>query len=88
MDQDFQEVESDMDCSENECDDDYYNVEDNDMEHLDPTEIDPEYFSYECLTEEQVERLLNEAVEFLSNNLQITPSLAKVRRTTLLCLGC
>lgn len=78
MDQEIQDIESDMECSENECYDDYYNEQDNDMEQLDPTEIDPEFFSFECLSEEQVERLLNEAVEFLSNNLQITPSLAKV----------
>lgn len=76
------QVESDMDCSDNECFDeyDYYNAdEDNDMEQIDPSIADPEYFTYECLTEEQVERLLNETVELLSNNLEITPSLAKVR---------
>lgn len=78
MDQEYEEADSDMECSENECFDDYYNVEDNDMEQIDPSESDPEYFVYECLTVEQVERLLNEAVEILSNNLQITPSLAKV----------
>lgn len=70
-----------MDYSDNECDDvfDYYNTgEDCDIEQVDPSKTDPEYFSYECLSEEQVERLLNESVELLSNNLQITPSLAKV----------
>lgn len=79
MDLEYDEADdSDMECSENECFDDYYNVDDNDMEQIDPSESDPEYFLYECLTVEQVERLLNEAVEVLSNNLQITPSLAKV----------
>lgn len=75
------QVESDMECSDNECldDFDYYNVgEDNDMDQIDPSITDPEFFTYECLTEEQVERLLNETVELLSNNLDITPSLAKV----------
>lgn len=76
--------ESDMDYSDNDCDDeynDYYNTggEDYDIEQVDPTKTDPEYFAYECLSEEQVERLLNESVEYLSNNLQITPSLAKVK---------
>lgn len=72
--------ESDMDYSD-DCDDeyDYYNTgEDCDIEQIDPSKTDPEYFSYECLSEEEVERLLNESVEILSNNLQITPSLAKV----------
>lgn len=69
-----------MDYSD-DCDDeyDYYNTgEDCDIEQIDPSKTDPEYFSYECLSEEEVERLLNESVEILSNNLQITPSLAKV----------
>jgi ariadne-2 len=38
----------------------------------------PEYFIYECLTIEEVERLLNESVELLSNALQIEHSLAKL----------
>lgn len=76
-----QDGDSDMECSDNDCFDDYdyYNTaDDNDIEQIDPSKTDPEYFEYECLTEEQVERLLNETVEVLSNNLQITPSLAKV----------
>lgn len=40
--------------------------------------MDPEYFQFECLTVEEVEKLLNESVEKLSEGLQITPSLAKV----------
>ncbi|KAF5281166.1 hypothetical protein FQR65_LT14846 [Abscondita terminalis] len=76
-----QDADSDMEFSDNDCLDeyDYYNAaDDNDIEQIDPSKTDPEYFEYECLTEEQVERLLNETVEILSNNLQITPSLAKV----------
>ncbi|XP_067014789.2 potential E3 ubiquitin-protein ligase ariadne-2 [Anabrus simplex] len=58
---------------------DYYNIEGgSDIEQSDPNKTDPEYFVFECLTVEEVERLLNESVETLSNNLQITPSLAKV----------
>ncbi|XP_018329535.1 potential E3 ubiquitin-protein ligase ariadne-2 [Agrilus planipennis] len=75
------DVDSDMECSDNECfgdDSDYYNTDDIDIEQVDPSKNDPEYFEFECLTEEQVERLLNESVELLSNNLQILPSLAKV----------
>lgn len=83
MDTDYQEADSDMECSDNdnECFDvyDYYNVvDDNDMEQVDPSQVDPEYFSYDCLTEVEVEQLLNENVATLSNTLQITPSLAKV----------
>ncbi|XP_065165687.1 potential E3 ubiquitin-protein ligase ariadne-2-like [Atheta coriaria] len=85
MDAEFQDVQddSDMECSDNEAyDDDVYynqwNQDDNDMEQNDPSARDPEYFSYDCLTEEQVERLLNESVETLSNNVHITPSLAKL----------
>lgn len=74
--------ESDMECSDNDndCFDDYYYnvVDDNDIEQIDPSKTDPEYFVYDCLEEEQVERLLNETVEVLSYNLKITPSLAKV----------
>ncbi|XP_044741189.1 potential E3 ubiquitin-protein ligase ariadne-2-like isoform X2 [Chrysoperla carnea] len=73
--------DSDMEYSDNDCydDDDYYNMGDDcDIEQIDPSKTDPEYFAYDCLTVEEVERLLNESVEILSNNLQITPSLAKV----------
>lgn len=71
--------ESDMDCSDNDCYDEYYLNDDSDIEEIDPSKIDPEYFEYKCLYEEEVERLLNESVETLSNTLEITPSLAKVR---------
>ncbi|KAK9723182.1 Ariadne domain [Popillia japonica] len=83
METDYQDADSDMDCSDNdnECFDvyDYYNVvDDNDMEQIDPSQTDPEHFAYDCLTEVEVEQLLNESVASLSNSLQITPSLAKV----------
>lgn len=73
--------DSDMECSDNEGYDDYYFGlnDDSDIEQVDPCKQDPEFFDYRCLYEEQVERLLNETVERLSNNLKITPSLAKVR---------
>lgn len=73
--------ESDMDYSD-ECDEygDYYKTgdEDCDIEQIDPSKTDPEYFVYECLNVEAVEKLLNESVETLSNRLDITPSIAKV----------
>lgn len=75
--------ESDMDCSDNECYDEYYyNLnDDSDIEQIDPRKIDPEYFEFRCLFEEEVDRLLNETVETLSTILQISPSLAKVSIT-------
>nr|CAD7256686.1 unnamed protein product [Timema shepardi] len=75
-----EEYDSDMDYSDNDCGyADYYNVADDcDVEIVDPSKMDVEYFVFECLTVEEVERLLNESVESLSNSVQITPSLAKV----------
>ncbi|XP_050098346.1 potential E3 ubiquitin-protein ligase ariadne-2 isoform X2 [Anopheles aquasalis] len=55
-----------------------YEGEDCDIEQIDPKRTDPEYFVYECLNVEEVEKLMNEPVEKLSTQLQITPSLAKV----------
>lgn len=73
-------AESDMEYSDND-DYDYYGEQDDcDMETVDRTKSDPEYFAYTCLRVEEVEKLLNESIELLSNSLQITPSLAKVRR--------
>ncbi|EDW08363.1 potential E3 ubiquitin-protein ligase ariadne-2 [Drosophila mojavensis] len=79
MDSDIEmELESDND-GEFDDDYDYYNTgEDCDVERLDPKRADPEYFEYECLTVEDIEKLLNELVEKLNTILQITPSLAKV----------
>lgn len=77
-----QEDESDVECSDLDCcDSDYYN-DDNEIEQIDPGKTDIEYFKCDSLNEEQVERLLNESVELLSNNLQITPSLAKLLHHT------
>lgn len=75
-----QDGDSDMDCSDNECYDEYYyNInDDTDIDEIDPRKTDPEYFEFKCLFEEQVDRLLNENVETLSNMLYISPSLAKV----------
>ncbi|XP_073976847.1 E3 ubiquitin-protein ligase ari-2 [Rhodnius prolixus] len=72
------EEDSGMYYSDEDCGyDAYYNMEDCDIEENDST-LDPEHFSYECLCVDEVEKLLNESVEALSNNLRITPSLAKV----------
>ncbi|XP_069937683.1 potential E3 ubiquitin-protein ligase ariadne-2 [Cherax quadricarinatus] len=58
---------------------DYYDGEyDGDVDHVDPQKNDPEYFDVACLTDTEVERLLNESVEQLSNSIQATPSLAKL----------
>ena len=69
-----EEYDSDMEYSDDDCCyADYYNTEeDNDAEQMDPSRTDPEYFIYECLTVEEVERLLNESVEILSNTLQVS----------------
>lgn len=73
-------AESDMEYSDNDGDDyDYYGEQDDcDMETVDRSKSDPEYFLYSCLKVEEVEKLLNESIELLSNSLQVTPSLAKV----------
>lgn len=70
--------ESDMNYSDDEeiSINDYYNIsyhngEDCDIEPVDMSKTDPEYFAYECLSVEEVERLLNESVETLSNSLQV-----------------
>lgn len=73
-------AESDMDYSDNDGDHyDYYGGQDDcDMEAIDRSKTDPEYFIFSCLRVEEVEKLLNESIELLSDSLQITPSLAKV----------
>lgn len=49
-----------------------------DIENVDPKKTDPEYFVHDCLSVDEVEKVLNESVEGLSITLKITPSLAKV----------
>lgn len=51
--------------------------EDIDIEHHNAKKTDPESFVFECLTVEDVEKLLNEAVECLCNVTKVAPSLAK-----------
>lgn len=48
-----------------------------DIEHHNAKKSDPEHFEYDCLTVEDVEKLLNESVECLSNIIKSAPSLAK-----------
>lgn len=58
---------------------DYYNYpEDGEIDQQDQRKLDPEYFEFECLTIEDVERLLNESVEVICASLSVMPSLAKV----------
>lgn len=70
----------DMDYSDEEGDfEEYYQEGDNvDIDQVDLSKTDPEYFEFKCLSTEEVERLLNENVEILCNKLQITPSLSKI----------
>ncbi|XP_068243520.1 potential E3 ubiquitin-protein ligase ariadne-2 [Palaemon carinicauda] len=71
--------DEEMEFSDDGDIDDYYGVEyDGDVDHVDPIKDDPEYFDVACLTDTEVERLLNESVEELSNSIQVTPSLAKM----------
>ncbi|XP_071081838.1 potential E3 ubiquitin-protein ligase ariadne-2-like [Haliotis cracherodii] len=57
---------------------DYYNETD-DLDLEKPKKCDdPEYFEYELLQMEDVDRLLNEEIEALCTPLKITPSLAKM----------
>ncbi|KAI1280441.1 putative E3 ubiquitin-protein ligase ariadne-2 [Halotydeus destructor] len=58
----------------------YYYGDDHDAEsnECDDRKIDPEFFEFDCLTTNDVERLLNETVESLTSMLPVTPSLAKV----------
>jgi hypothetical protein len=65
--------ESDMDYSDEETGfGDYYDEADTcDLEQVDVSKSDPEYFEYECLLVEEVERLLNESVEEISNSLKV-----------------
>lgn len=59
---------------------DYYGTTeyDGDIESLDPQKHDPEWYDFSCLTDTEVECLLNESVEELSTSIQVTPSLAKI----------
>ncbi|RWS21141.1 protein ariadne-2-like protein, partial [Leptotrombidium deliense] len=69
------------DEEDDECFDyDYYNATDfdNDLYECDLKNKDSEYFEYECLLIEDVERLLNESVETICSSIGINPSLAKV----------
>ncbi|KAF0296934.1 putative E3 ubiquitin-protein ligase ariadne-2 [Amphibalanus amphitrite] len=74
------ESQSSMEYSEDEDDDgalqEYYEDGADDLEE-DLSRLNPEHFPVECLSVEEVERLLNEWVEQLSTSLQVTPSLAK-----------
>lgn len=76
--------DSDYDHSDHMEDDDYDfgGYYDNDTDDLDidkpKKSEDPEYFEYELLQVEDVERLLNEEVEVLCSELKIDPYLSKM----------
>lgn len=58
----------------------YYYEHDYDQDIPDANDAkkDPEYFEFDCLKVEDVERLLNESVEAICSKVAVTPSLAKV----------
>jgi len=66
-----------QDSDDDNDDPDYYSQTD-DFGDENIFDKDPEYFEYQCLTLEEVERLLNEHVAELSQELKISPSLAKM----------
>ncbi|CAO1300377.1 unnamed protein product [Diamesa tonsa] len=70
-------MDSDMEYSDDDFED-YYGGHEDDIENVDPKKTDPEYFVHDCLSVDEVEKVLNESVEGLSITLKITPSLAKV----------
>lgn len=52
-------------------------TEDIDIEHHNALKTDPESFVFECLSVEDVDKLLNESIECLCNTINCPPSLAK-----------
>lgn len=52
-------------------------TEDIDIEHHNALKTDPESFVFECLSVEDVDKLLNESIECLCNTINCAPSLAK-----------
>lgn len=52
-------------------------TEDIDIEHHNALKTDPESFLFECLSVEDVDKLLNESIECLCNMINCAPSLAK-----------
>ena len=51
--------------------DDYYKGGECDLDAHESQSVDLEYFEYECLKVEDVERLLNQSVETLCKSLQV-----------------
>lgn len=81
---------SEEDLFENDDDDDedsdfdhYYRMSemDNEIDYLQgcAKTNDPEYFEYECLPIEEVEKIWNTSVDEICKSLTVTPSIAKVR---------
>lgn len=64
--------DEEMEFSDDDYDDYYGGEYDGDVDHVDPEKSDPEYFDCACLTDTEVERLLNESVEQLSNSIQVS----------------
>lgn len=63
--------DEEMEYSDSDYEDYYGTDYEGDMDHMAPMKNDPEYFDVACLTDTEVERLLNESVEQLSNSIQV-----------------
>ena len=63
--------DEEMEYSDDDFDAYYVEEFDRDVDHVDPHKNDLEYFHVSCLTDTEVERLLNESVEQLSNSIQV-----------------
>lgn len=55
----------------------FIGTEDIDIERHNALKTDPESFIFECLSVEDVDKLLNESIECLCNLINCAPSLAK-----------
>jgi ariadne-2 len=81
------DMSDDIYSEDEECFDDYYAIhddnEDEDMELNCDLKRDPEFFDYECLVIEEVEKYFNESVETVCASIQVSPSLAKLMLHTM-----
>ena len=80
------EMDEEVYSSDEDCYDDYYGThDDNEDEDIDncSDKKDPEFFEYECLNIEDVERYFNETVELMCASIQVSPSLAKLMLHTM-----
>ena len=67
--------------------DDYYNTDGDGEEHMEENKDDPEYFDFELLKVEDVERLLNESVEALCKSINVSNKMTWVVHGIASCLA-